>query len=99
MINEIENRVTQFIEYLKKQEIVKKYLRDDYWISGSSTLVYPITIWEKSKRIEMQWKSDKKIFGKFIERVKKENSEFIKDGIFWKSDGSCPSTITFYYQY
>ncbi len=98
MINKTNNKVTQFIEYLKAQELVKKYLYNDCWLSGSSTTVHPITIFEKSKQIVLQWESDKRIFGKFIERVKKENPEFIIDGKFWKSDGSCPSTITFYYQ-
>lgn len=97
-MNETENKVAQFLDYLKKQEIVKKYLENGCWLSGSSTVVHPITIWEKSKQIVLQWKSDKKIFGIFIERVKKENPGFIIDGRFWKSDGSCPSTITFYYQ-
>lgn len=98
MTSKTENKVEQFIEYLKNQDVVKKYLENGCWLSGSSTTVHPITIWEKSKQIVLQWKSDKKIFGKFIERVKKENPGFIIDGTFWKSDGSCPSTITFYYQ-
>ena len=98
MTGKTENKVEQFIEYLKNQDVVKKYLENGCWLSGSSTAVHPITIWGKSKQIVLQWKSDKKIFGKFIERVKKENPGFIIDGKFWKSDGSCPSTITFYYQ-
>lgn len=69
-----ENKVTQFIEYLKNQKNVKKHLETGCWLSGSSTMVYPITVWEQSKQIVLQWKSDKNIFGKFIERVKKRKS-------------------------
>lgn len=97
MTGKTESKVTQFIEYLKNQDVVKKNLESGCWLSGSSTTVHPITIWEKSKQIVLQWKSDKNVYGKFIERVKKENPGFIVDGKFWKSDGSCLSTITFYY--
>ncbi len=94
----MENKIDKFIEYLKNQKIVNKNLYKYCWLSGCQTEVHPITVWEQSKRIVLQWNSDRKIFDKFIERVKAENPGFITAGIFRKSDGSCPSTITFWYE-
>ena len=91
-----KKRIDKCIEDLKKEKLVQKYLYEYTRLSGSSTNVYPITIWKES--IVLQWKSDKSIFDKFIQRVVDKNSDIFSDGLFWKSDGSCPSTITFYFK-
>lgn len=91
-----KNRINKFVSDLQKEKLVQKYLCRYTWLSGSSTEVYPITIWNKD--ITLQWKSDKKIFDRFIERIVKENSDLISRGCFWKSDGSCPSNIIFYFK-
>ena len=91
-----KKRIDKCIEDLKKEKLVQKYLYGYARLSGSSTNVYPITIWKES--IVLQWKSDKSIFDKFIQRVVDKNSDIFSDGLFWKSDGSCPSTITFYFK-
>ena len=90
-----KKRIDKCIEDLKKEKLVQKYLYGYARLSGSSTNVYPITIWKES--IVLQWKSDKSIFDKFIQRMVKEYNHMFESGHFWKSDGSCPSTITFWF--
>lgn len=92
-----KERVKQFIEEFQKEELVKKYLYEGTWTSGSSTTVYPIAICVNSWKSEIvvQWNSDKRIFDKFINRTVEKHKDILARGHFWKSDGSCPSTITF----
>lgn len=89
----MRKEVQQFIDEMKKDKIVAKNLMDCTWLSGSSTVVYPITIWKNE--IVFQWKSDKRVFDKFLERTVKKYSDLIEYGYFRKSDGSCPSVIGF----
>lgn len=88
-----EQRLTRFIKDLKKEPLVKKYLDKRSWLSGSSTEVYPITIWED--KIVLQWACRGTYFGKFIQRIVRENSDILADGWFAKHDGSCPAEIIF----
>lgn len=89
----IPNRIQQFIDEFKKEKIVRKNLYDYAWLSGSTTVVNPIAV--HPKEIVCQWKSDKRIYSKFIKRMVEKYNDIIEFGYFWKSDGSCPSTITF----
>ena len=89
---ETKRKIEQFVEDFLKDSLVKKNLYNETWLSGSTT-VHPITIW--GKEIVIQWSSDKKIFDKFIQRTVKKYNDLLERGYFWKSDGSCPSTITF----
>lgn len=92
----IKDRVYQFIEEFKAEKFVQKNLCDFSWISGSSTPVYPISVYTNSWKSEIviQWKSDRKCEG-FINKMVGKYNDIIMWGKFWKSDGSCPSTITF----
>lgn len=89
-----DEKIKEFIDKLKAEPLVSKYLCKRSWVSGSTTTVYPIMMWKN--KIVLQWDSDKRIFGKFIQRIVNANSDIISSGTFWKSDGSCPSTISFY---
>ena len=89
-----DEKIKEFIDKLKAESLVSKYLYKQPWVSGSTTTVNPIMVW--ANQIELQWNSDKRIFGKFIRRIVNANSDIISSGTFWKSDGSCPSTIIFY---
>lgn len=91
-ITKEQKRIKQFIEEFKAEEIVKKNLYDYTWLSGSSTTVYPITIWKNE--IEIQWKNDRKC-NRFINRIVEKYNDIFKSGYFWKTDGSCPSHIVF----
>lgn len=89
----MKTKMEQFIEEIKKEKLVQKYLCKHIWTSGSSTEVYPIIIWQNE--IELQWNSDKSIFDKFINKMVEKHKDIIEYGMFWKSDGSCPSRIIF----
>ena len=89
----ISDRLSQFLIELQNEELVKKYIYNDTWLSGSSTSVYPIAV--SQYEIVIQWKSSRRIFDKFIDRMAAKYKDLILYGYFWKSDGSCPSTITF----
>lgn len=90
---EKKDRIYQFIEEFKNEKIVKKNIYEYAWLSGSSTMVHPITIWRND--IEIQWKSNKDIFNRFIDRMVEKYSDLFECGYFWKTDGSCPSRIVF----
>ena len=88
-----KERINQFIEEFKKEKLVQKNIYEHTSLSGSSTVVHPITIWKNT--IEFQWKSNRDVFDKFIERMVSKHSDLFKGGYFWKTDGSCPSYIAF----
>ena len=93
----MRDMVHQFIEELKKEAMVKKNLYEHTWLSGSSTEVYPIEIHKSSwhPEIVLQWKSNRRC-DSFIRKMTDKYNDIVLMGAFWKSDGSCPSTITFY---
>ena len=86
------DRIQTIVDELKQEPMVKKYLYDTTWLSGSSTTVYPIEIGKQD--ITLQWKSDKNIFNSFIKKIVDKYPE-ISDGWFSKTDGEEPSSITF----
>lgn len=86
------DRIQTIVDELKQEPMVKKYLYDTTWLSGSSTTVYPIEIGKQN--ITLQWKSDKNIFNSFIKKIVDKYPE-ISDGWFSKTDGEEPSSITF----
>ena len=96
VISPSDYRIKDFVTNFTQEPLVKKYLHRGVWVSGCQTTVHPITIDRNSIRI--QWNCDKKIFQKFINRIVEKNSDIFSDGVFWKSDGSCPSAITFYFR-
>ena len=83
----------KLVNYLKNQEIIKNNIYSHTWLSGSSTEVAPITIWNTS--IEIQLKTDKNYFKKFLTKVKEQFKDEIEYCGFSKSDGSCPSYLYF----
>ena len=87
------DRIKQFIDEFQMENLTKKYLYKRTWTSGSCTEVYPIMVWEND--ITIQWDCDKRIFDKFINRIVEKYNDLFEWGCFWKTDGSCPSTITF----
>lgn len=81
-------------------EIKSKIGRHIYtttWLSGSSTEVYPISIYHNNNTntydIRIQLKSNRNYFTRTIENFKKKYADITYMG-YWKSDGSCPNTIT-----
>jgi hypothetical protein len=83
------------LEKIKREPLVKKYMYEYTWLSGSSTYVSPISIYYVSSTITIQWKSHKNIFNKFIQRIIDNSEGFLIDGYFAKNDDSCPAEIVF----
>jgi len=87
------DRIKQVVAEFQNEKLVKKYLYEHEWLSGSSTVVHPITIW--ADEVVIQWKSNKNVFEKFIKRIVNKYNDVFEYGYFWKSDGSCPSKLVF----
>ena len=87
------NKIKKLANELFNEDILQANIFPHTWLSGCSTIVYPCQIW--SHEIVYQLKCDKNIFEDFIKEVLNKHSDTIKNGYFWKSDGSCPSTLTF----
>lgn len=88
------DELKDFINELQNDKLIRKYLRVGTWLSGSSTIVYPITIWERSREVVLQLTTGKNVFNKLIERYKNKYDD-IKYGYFDKRDGSCPCVLVF----
>lgn len=84
----------KFADEIYNDKLIQKYIHKGTWLSGSSTNVYPITIWERSRKVEIQIDTKRNVFKKLIERYKEKYSE-IEYGYFWETDDSCPSQLTF----
>ena len=85
----------QIVAAIKNEQVIAKHIDHHHWISGSSTVVYPITLWERSVCIQLN--TNRNYFEKAIKRVLDKNKDLFKGGWFWKSDGSCPSELTLIY--
>lgn len=80
---------------LEEEKLIEKYLLKYAWISGSSTTVYPIMVYRDE--IVFQLDNTRNVFDKLIDRVLKKY-DFIKYMSYWKSDGSCPNTLTIWFK-
>jgi hypothetical protein len=76
---------------------IGKHIYTSTWTSGSSTEVYPISIYHNNNTntydIAIQLKANRNYFTRTIEYFKKKYADITYMG-YWKSDGSCPNTIT-----
>lgn len=92
--------VRDFAEMVTNDPLSKKHLLKHSWLSGSSTLVYPVAIFHDIRsgmsEITLQWDCPRPIFGKFIDRMVSRGKPYADYGIFSANDGSCPAAITFY---
>lgn len=91
---ELLKTIAKDIQY---NPLVRKYLLDHTWLSGSSTTVYPITVSIPGKSIHVQLNTDKNVFKNLLKKYEEKYPE-LAYATFWKSDGSCPSTLNFYLQ-
>lgn len=84
-------QIKEFVKILKEQPEMEN-LYPYTWTSGSSTTVYPITIWHRD--IELQWGTTKAPRA-FMNRMKKIGQQMgvVEDISFSKNDGSCPSVV------
>ena len=89
------NTEEQIVSAINGEKVIAKHIYHYHWISGSSTVVYPITLWEKKVVIQIDTK--KNVFKKAIERVVNKHPNLFTIGYFDKNDDSCPAEIGFRY--
>ena len=75
--------------------MIEKHMLGHTWLSGCSTVVYPIMMW--NSHVEVQLDGCKCNYTKCIKRIVDKNPNLFRCGSYIKGDGSCPSVIRFYY--
>lgn len=85
----------EITKIILSDSLIAKHLYGQHWMSGSSTTVYPVTVWQND--ITVQLATRKNVFNKCIERIVKASEGLLTDGCFSKGDGSCPATLRFYF--
>ena len=86
----------ELLTLIEQDKTWQRYGYKDYWISGSSTIVYPITLWKND--IIVQWTKCRKItIERFINRIINKSKKLLKGKTFVKSDGFCPNYIIFFF--
>ena len=86
------DKVNAFVRTLESDPFVRKNLYRCEWMSGGQTRVSPISVCQDS--VVLQWSSSRACNG-WISKVVAKSGGLFKYGTFRKSDGSCPSVITF----
>ena len=81
---------------IAKSDFFKKYGNKQHWVSGSSTIVYPITIWKDDGCIEIQLKNMHGIKAAFNKLVN-ELGEQVRTHYICKYDGSCPNVAKIFF--
>lgn len=81
----------EIVNAIKGDKTLAKHIYKHTWISGSSTTIYPITLWLTDVCIQLD--TDKNLFKKCIERILAKYPNLFKDGYFCKNDGSCPAEL------
>lgn len=87
--------IERITKAIKNEKTIARHILSYHWISGSSTIVYPIGMWHDD--VEIQVDIDRNVFAKAIDRIIKNNPDLFKGGCFWRTDGSCPSHVTLFY--
>lgn len=89
--------IEEITKIVQSDKLIQKYLYPHTWMSGSSTTVYPMTVWTASKQIVVQVKSGAWRLRKHLQKIIETNKEAFNDAYICKSDGSCPDRIIFNY--
>ena len=89
------NTEEQIVAAIKGEKTIAKHIYPYHWTSGSSTTVYPITLWQRN--VEIQIDTKKNVFDKAIARVIAKYPNLFQSGHFNKTDDSCPAYISFQY--
>lgn len=87
----------EMTQIILSDKLIRKYIYPYAWMSGSSTIVYPVSVWTESKQIIVQVKRGAWRLRKRLQKMIEDNKEAFKDAYLSKSDGSCPDTIIFCY--
>ena len=106
---EREERQT-FLDVVANNEELKPFVYKHYWVSGSSTMVYPYALWDcdSHPQVEVQllvdmkgkypnykfYAKDERALTKIAQAIKDAN-EIVKDFYLKTNDGSCPPELVF----
>ena len=72
----------EIVNAIKGDKTLAKHIYKHTWISGSSTTIYPITLWLTDVCIQLD--THKNLFKKCIERILAKYPNLFKDGYFCK---------------
>ena len=88
--NELQTLITEI------KTKIGRHIYTSTWLSGSSTEVYPISIYHNKNTntydIEIQLKANRNYFTRTIDNFKKKYAD-ITYMRYCKYDGSCPNTL------
>lgn len=90
-------RIQEIVDFCTKDKVLKKYIYPHTWVSGCVTDVYPIGIHYNSIEIQLDVGVTEYMLRGTMNRIKNKFAEDKLDLIYWKTDGSCPSTLTIYF--
>ena len=101
MTNE-QNKGSELIDRIENSKFFKRYGYKGHWMSGSSTIVYPITHWCPNKEIDIQIDplvSHSGMTNSFKALYNALAKDFeLTDWFYVKNDGSCPQEFVIYYK-
>ena len=89
-----DNLLDKIAKELQEEPLIKKYMLDHTWTSGSSTTVYPIMRWKES--VDVQLNTDRNVFKNLLKRYEDKYNIY---AYFVKNDGSCPPELRFRLKY
>ena len=100
-MKEITKEVAEkIVEEVEKSDFFLKFGSTDTWVSGSSTIVYPIMVWKNEIEIQLKslksYKGRAATFRRLIKRLQKSYPTIT--GTFVKYDGSCRDTYSIYFK-
>ena len=91
---------------IKTTKFYKKWIYPYHWMSGSSTIVYPIQIWEGRKELEIQLglandcskRGREKAIQSLMTFINKYYGETIKYWYVSDNHGDCPDTLNIFFK-
>ena len=96
-VNGDVKQVRCLIDAIKSNKRIDARIYKDSWVSGSSTIVTPITIWGMPVReIRVQLKDAKHFPLKTAQKIADEFSGIVSRISLVKNDGSCPAELVIY---
>lgn len=96
-VNGDVKQVRCLIDAIKSNKRIGARIYKDSWVSGSSTIVTPITIWGMPVReVRVQLKDAKHFPLKTAQKIADEFSGIVSRISLVKNDGSCPAELVIY---
>lgn len=103
---QLPNEIQSLLDDIMQDPTIEKYRCKYTWISGSSTEVYPITVWASDIIVQLDnkvkradGKSFNKRYYKILERTRNaiadRHQDVVKYACLCVNDDSCPATMTF----